>query len=450
MKNLPKPLKIDKLVYNGYGLGYDKMAVFVAGALPGDVVTYKKTKKKRFSIFGEVFEVLEASPFRGEAPCSHFKFCGGCQIQQVPYDKQLILKKEMLMDCFNQQAFKHLASYCKEIIAAPTPFYYRNKMDFSFSKENEKIYLGLKQRARYDKIIHLKECHLQSSYSIKICKSSAEFFNSKKISVWDYQSHQGLLRHLTIRESKSTQNIMLIVTISEPYLELIKEFSCYICEKFPQINSIWMAVQSSAGDTQEGSSYHHISGKEHLRDHIGNVPFAISPNAFFQTNTDAATLLFQKAIELANPKSTDIVLDLYCGTGTIGLLFAKFVKKVIGIELNSKSIEDAKLNAQIQSIHNCQFYAGDVKDILKENPFAADILICDPPRSGLHPKALKQILNIQASKIVYISCHPMNMIRDLVILEKEYAVEVIQPMDMFPHTYHLECISILTKKDKIS
>ena len=448
-KNTKKLVSIEKLVYNGYGLGFlDKLTVMVLGALPGDIIQIKPIKKKRFMWLCEIDAIIEPSPLRKEASCQHFKDCGGCQLMDVDYKNQLNLKDTMLEDSFKHLKMLHLKDITKPIQASKSSFYYRNKMDFSFAKEGDQVYLGLKKRKTYNAIVHLSDCQLQSIRCKDILTFSGDFFTSKKSSVWNYETHTGLLRYLTLRESKSRQKYMLILTTSFEDNLLCKAYAKAIQAAFPDIETVWAAIQDSVGDTHKTDKLIHISGTQTFIDHIGDTPFKVSPNAFFQANSETTKQLYDTVIAFAKPKSTDTVLDLYCGTGTIGLSVSSYVKTVIGIDNNEASIADAKENAKLQGVKNALFFTGDARDVLKEQNIFASLLILDPPRSGMHPKAIKEILKIKAPRIVYVSCHPVNMLRDLSLFEENYNVLNIQPIDMFPHTYHMEAVACLEQKSK--
>ena len=443
----PYHVKIEKIVYNGYGLGFlNKLTVFVQGGLPGDFICIRPIKKKRFSWIAEIVEILSPSTLRETALCKHYPRCGGCQLLDISYENQLKIKQAILKDCFSQLNALHLNKTCNTIIASPQHHYHRNKMDFSFGQNEHGVYLGLKKRAQFNTIVPLDMCLLQAVESIDICKKTCDFFNKHQSSAWNFDSHTGLLRYLTIRESKHQKEFMLILTTSKSCRSLVNLYSDFIQASFPSIVSIWLAVQDTVSDTHQGAKLFHISGKRDFIDLLDNKPFVISPSAFFQTNTLGAELLYNLVVKLAKPSRDDVVFDLYCGTGTIGLYIAPFVAKVIGIELNEDSIKDAKKNAELQKVTNAMFFAGDVKDIVKTLQDSPSLVLCDPPRSGLHPKALKQIASLNAQKIVYVSCHPMNMIRDLLALESYgYQTSCIQPLDMFAHSYHMECVVVLEK-----
>ena len=449
-KNTKKLVNIEKLVYNGYGLGFlDKLTVMVLGALPGDVIQIKPVKKKRFMWLCEIDAIIEPSVLRKKASCQHFKDCGGCQLQDIDYNDQLKLKDDMLDDSFKHLKMPHLKDITKPIQASKSSLYYRNKMDFSFAKEEDKVYLGLKKRKTYNAIVHLSDCQLQSRRCKDILAFSGEFFSAKKSSVWDYETHTGLLRYLTLRESKARQKYMLILTTSYEDKLLCEAYAKAIQAAFPDIETVWAAIQDSVGDTHKTDQLIHISGTKTFIDYIGDTPFKVSPNAFFQANSETTKRLYDTVIALAKPKDTDTVLDLYCGTGTIGLSISPYVKTVVGIDNNEASIADAKENAKLQGVKNAHFFAGDARAVLKEQDITASLLILDPPRSGMHPKAIKEVLKINAPRIVYVSCHPVNMLRDLALFEENYNVLEIQPIDMFPHTYHMEAVAYLELKNTI-
>lgn len=434
---------VNEIVAPGTGLvKLDTFPIFISGALPGDKVTIRISKKKRNYAQGKIISFIEKSPLRTETICSNFPECGGCQLIDTKYKKQVELKESVFSDAV-QQFYPELKPHIKSIIACEQQTFYRNKMEYSFAHNEEgKVILGLKKRATFDQVIELDSCLLQSDISNEIRHFTEAFFTKHKISTWNYHTHEGALRHLMLRDSKTSQDIMLNLVVSNNDDKVVFQlYSEEIAKAFPLIKSIFLSIQPEISDTAKTNESQLLYGNPHLIEILGNLRFKISPQSFFQTNSLQASVLYETIVKTAQLTSSDIVLDLYCGTGTIGLYFAKHVKKVIGIEEIPQAIEDAKINAKLNQISNADFICGNVKNILKFNTFNVDCIITDPPRSGMSNKAIKRLLELNAKQIIYVSCNPMTLIRDLKTFnEYGYNIDIIQPVDMFPNTFHIEAI----------
>jgi 23S rRNA (uracil1939-C5)-methyltransferase len=438
---------IDKLVYKGYGLGYiDRFTVFVPNGLPGDTVEIEITQRKRTHAYGKIINLIKPSDLRGHSSCKHSQLCGGCQIIDISYDDQLKLKESIILDSIHQ-FFPEAKEHLKPIIPATINTFYRNKMDFSFGKDsNNSVYAGLKERGKYDHVVPIKTCLLQSELSNKIRDYISKYFSEANTSTWDYHTHTGLLRYVVIRHSKTLDEYLINFIISENKKELIEPLSKELVSHFPEIKSVLCSIQPEISDSSFATESEIIQGPGFLKEEIEGTSFIISPQSFFQTNTEQMKVLYKQILLLSKPSSEDVLIDLYCGTGTIGLYLSKHVKKVIGIEENTSSINDAEKNATINNISNTKFMLGRVKNILKFNSFNVDWVIVDPPRSGMVPKALKRMIELDAPKITYVSCNPVTLLRDLkIICEAGYEIQTFQPVDMFPNTFHIESIVVLEK-----
>ncbi len=444
-------LQIKKLVFQGWGLGYcDGQAIFVPNTLPGDTVRLSQTYRRKRTTFGKLDTLIKASPLRNESPCRHYPTCGGCQFIHVNYADQLALKQAMLTDLIHQLD-PEFPYEPEAIIPVKTTQFFRNKMDFSFStRADSTVYLGLKERGYFDRVHPVPDCQLASPHMATLLHRVCDWANQHRLSTWDYHTHTGILRHLVVRESKTDGGFLLMISVSEPIPTLLRDLATQLGvgapEQLPLIRGLVQSVHANASDHSMAMDTTLIGGSPVITETILDTTFTIAVNAFFQTNTHQAAVLFQTLLDVAAFNSQDRVLDLYCGTGTIGLLVAPHVGHVIGIESIPEAIENAKQNAAANGITNCEFYAGRVKNLLKFNQYNPDVAIVDPPRSGLVPKALRRLIKQNPTTILYISCNPSTLLRDLTIIrDAGYRVTRFVPVDMFPHSFHLECIVRLCK-----
>lgn len=434
-------VEIKKLVNEGVGLAeINGYKVFVPGTVPGDHVKIRLKKKKKHYAVGTCLSFLTMSSLRQQSPCSSYPDCGGCQLIDLAYKKQIQLKEQIFKDCILKMA-PALLPTLQSVIEAPSATFYRNKMEFSFGKEDKKIFLGLKKRGCFDKIVPTPECQLQSLGAQDILKKTGDFFSNTPLLVWDYKHHNGCLKHLMIRHSKTHDTYMLNLTVGESHPEIIKEYCNTITKVIPNIESIYLTFQNNKTGNDYINDCRHIFGKKTISETLGKHHFQISPQAFFQTNTTQAARLYNLILETAQLKPSDTLFDLYCGTGTIGLYLAEHVHQVIGIEEIESAVQDAKQNALKNAISNAHFIATRVKNYLKTNTLSPDCIIIDPPRCGMVPKALKRVIELKSPQLIYVSCNPSTLLRDLLLLcEAGYKVESIQPIDLFPNTFHIESV----------
>ena len=440
-------VEIKKLVYQGWGLAYiDQFVTFVPRTLPGEQVTIKIVKRKRDYALGKVLEFNTKSPHRISPACDHYPQSGGCQLQDVPYEHQLYLKTLILEDCLEQLTHKTPIPV-KPIIGSESPYYYRNKMEFAFGQTESQLFIGLKERGYYDRVLPISTCKLLSEESNDILLWCQSFFSSQStLTAWNPNTHTGQLRHLVMRHSKTTDTYMINLIVTKNHPKLFKNFAETLSKAFPNVKHILLTINTAVSDSTVSENSQLLKGHGYISETLENLTCQISPLSFFQTNTKQAETLYRTIRTLSNLKPTDTILDLYCGTGSIGLFLAKNVKQIIGIEENKHAIDNAKTNALNNGINNATFYADRVKNILKTHTFEVDCVIVDPPRSGMVPKAIRRLISLNAPKIVYVSCNPTTLVRDLnLLVDANYTIETLQPVDMFPNTYHLETISILTK-----
>ena len=381
--------------------------------------------------------------------CNHFDLCGGCSFQNLPYELQLEAKLEAVTS--------HLIRIGKieqppiqPILPADEIFFYRNKMEFSFKPdEDNHLNLGLHHRGQWDNIFDIHECQLQSETSNQIVCKVRDFFIEHKIPAYHLSEHHGYLRFLTVRESRAENSIMLILVTNAGELECRDEFIGMITGSFPQVKSIVQIVNSAKANIATGEDPITLWGADHIIEKIGGKSFKIRPTTFFQTNTKQTEKLYSTIAELAEFSADENVLDLYTGCGTIALYISDLVSSVFGVELNPESITSAFENAKLNNVENCDFTAGDVRKILTElieQSQHYDTIITDPPRAGVGRKVIKKIVKLNPRKIVYVSCNPATLSEDLKELrDSGYSLDKIIPVDMFPHTFHIESVSRLTR-----
>jgi len=457
-KNQIYPLEVTSLAFGGQGVArIEDYVVFIRRALPGDIVNARIIKRKKSYAEAIIVSFNKKSTERIEPPCSFFDICGGCTWQNLSYEKQLSYKTKIVSDAVSRiSGFKDTS--VKPIIPSEKHFHYRNKMEFSFAEkkwltfeelENKSISkefaLGLHVPGTFDKIVHIDKCLLQSDEASKILDYVSSYSQENNLKPYGIRSHEGLLRFLVIRQSHYNNEIMVnIVTAYKD--EKIQELAGKLINRFKSISGIVNNINSRKAQIAVGEEEILLAGKDWIEDKIGQFLFRISANSFFQTNTAQAELLYETTINFADIKPDEIVWDLYSGTGTISLFLAQKAKKVTGFEITQSSVENAFDNAKKYNFENVDFIAGDVINNMESLDENVDIIVTDPPRAGMHEKVVKSILNIAPKKIVYVSCNPTTMARDLKLLEEKYTIDIIQPVDMFPQTYHIECVTRLTLK----
>lgn len=457
-KNHVYPLEIESLAFGGKGVArLDDYVIFVKRALPGDIVKARIIKRKKS--YGEaVIESIEiVSPERINAPCSYFDYCGGCTWQNLLYNNQLKYKTQIVID-----AVKHISglkqTHILPIIPAKSSFKYRNKMEFSFADKKwlrpeelnnpdfTKVFaLGLHVPGTFDKIIHIENCMLQSDTANAILKYISEYAQKENLIPYGLRSHEGLLRFLVLRESNFTKEIMVNI-VSAYKEEKLFDLAAELRNNFSEISSIVNNINSRKAQIAVGEEEICLSGKNFIEDKIGSFVFQISANSFFQTNTIQAETLYKKAIDFCELKGGETVWDLYSGTGTLSLFLAQKAQKVVGFEVVPSAIENARANALKYELKNINFIEGDVVKNIISNDEKPDVILTDPPRSGMHAKVVEAMVAISPEKIVYVSCNPTTMARDLKLFSEHYNIDEIQPIDMFPQTYHIECVARLTRK----
>jgi len=456
-------VSIIDIAEEGKGVGKaGDFVLFVDKAVPGDIADVQVYRKKKNFAEGKIAQLKKASEFRTEPFCEHFGTCGGCKWQHMTYAAQLQFKQKTVAGALGHLA-KIDVSGMLPIIPSPTDKYYRNKLEFTFSNKRwltdgenrteeamDMDALGFHIPGRFDKILDVKHCYLQADPSNDIRNSVRDYAKQLGISFYGLKHHEGALRNLIIRTS-STGELMVIVVFAYATEEEINGLMGLIDKDFPQITSLLYIVNQKKNDTIFDQDVVAWRGPEFIYEEMEGIRFRIGPKSFYQTNSIQALRLYEITREFAGFKGDELVYDLYTGAGTIANFVAGKVKEVIGVEYVPQAIEDAKINSDINNITNTKFYAGDMKDVLNADFVAEhgkpDVIITDPPRAGMHQDVVARLMEIEAKKIVYVSCNPATQARDLVVLKEKYDVVKIQPVDMFPHTQHVENVVLLALRD---
>ena len=470
-------LTIDDLAFGGEGVGRaDGYVVFVAGGVPGDRVRVR-LEHARARYGRGVIEALEAaSPHRAEPPCPYFGRCGGCRLQHVAYSAQLAFKQKQVADVLERLG--DLAGFdLRPIIGAPEIYGYRNKMEFTIARDRRpsarpspqrgereartlapeggagrvrgEIVVGLHEADRYDSVLDVERCLLQSEGMNALLDESRRFFVEHGLSAYDQDSGDGLLRFLMLREGRRTGEAMANVVTAAPAVSELAPLAERLRSRVPGTGSVVMNVNPTKASVAVGVEEHLLGGRDFIRERIGGLSFQISANSFFQTNTVQAERLFDLVLGSTELTGTETVVDLYSGTGAISLLLARRCRWVYGIEVAQAAVDDASLNAAANGIANCTFVAGEARFALPAliaQGVGAEVVVADPPRAGFHPKALHALMRLAPSRIVYVSCNPATLARDVgELVRGGYRLEWVQPVDMFPHTPHIEAIARLDK-----
>jgi len=459
-------LDIESAAFKGKGLGkIDGMAVFVPNTAPGDKVKVRLVKKKKNYAEGKLLEVLEPGAMRIEPKCRHAAVCGGCNWQHIPYEEQLRFKREQVED------HMHRIGGLRELQVQPTlgcetSFYYRNKMEYSFgfkrwlSREeinadefvsDEGTWGGMHAPGRFDKILNLQECHLQDPVSFEILELVRNWCIEHDIAPYNTFENSGYMRNLVVRNACHTDDLMVNLVTNYDDEELVGPLCEALLQHFPRITTIVNNINDLPRPTAEGRYEKVLHGPGFITDFIGPYRFKIHANAFFQTNTRQAERLYEKALEFADLGTGETLYDLYCGVGTLSLFLSENARQVVGIELVDVAIENARFNAEENDIENVDFIKGDMKEVFNREIVdrfgAPDCIITDPPRAGMHPDVVERLKELRVPRMVYVSCNSSTMARDLKELSEIYEVLEVQPVDMFPQTYHIETVAKLRLKD---
>lgn len=448
-------LEITTLAAEGKAMGrHDDMVVFVPMTVPGDVVDVQIHNKRRRFMEGSVVRYIVRSPLRVEPFCEHFGVCGGCKWQNLPYEEQLRFKREQVFDQLTRIGKLDLPPVAPTLGSAETTFY-RNKLEFTFASRRWMTYeevaaggdidagaaLGFHIPGRFDKVMDVHRCWLQPDPSNDIRLETKRFCEEHGYSFYDIRQHSGLMRNLVIRTA-STGEVMVIVVFAEEDRPRIAALLDHLRDRFPAITSLMYMVNAKLNDSTGDIDAVLWSGHDHIFEEMEGLRFKIGPKSFYQTNSRQAYELYKVARSFADLHGDETVYDLYTGTGTIANFVARHCARVVGIEYVPEAIEDAKHNSALNGIGNTAFFAGDMKDVLNDAFIARhgrpDVVILDPPRAGVHEDVIATILRAAPRRIVYVSCNPATQARDLALLAGDYRVTAVQPVDMFPHTHHVE------------
>jgi 23S rRNA (uracil1939-C5)-methyltransferase len=450
-------LTIDDLAFGGEGLARaDGYVVFVPGGVPGDRVRVRLEQARARYGRAVIEAIEEPSPHRTPAPCPYFGRCGGCRLQHVAYPAQLAFKSKQVADVLERLG--DLAGFeLRPIIGAPEIYGYRNKMEFTVARvrrpppgaTDRKVVVGLHEADRYDSVLDVERCLLQSERMNALLDEARRFVIDRELSAYDQDSGEGLLRFLMLREGRRTGEAMANVVTASPAVSELAPLAERLRDRVPETSSVVMNVNPKKASVAVGVEEHLLGGRDHIREKIGGFSFQISANSFFQTNTVQAERLFALVLDSTELTGGETVVDLYSGTGAISLLLAQRSRWVYGIEVAPAAVDDAALNAAANAITNCTFLAGEVRFVLPSliaQGVSADVVVADPPRAGFHPKALRALMQLAPSRIVYVSCNPSTLARDAgELVRAGYRLRWVQPVDMFPHTPHIEAVARLDR-----
>ena len=456
-------LEITTLAAEGKAMGhYDGMVVFVPMTVPGDVVDVQIKAKKRRFMEGTVANFVKRSELRCEPMCEHFGVCGGCKWQNLPYAEQLNQKTAQVRDQLVRIGKLEIPEV-KPCLGSAKQLYYRNKLEFTFADRRWLTYeeiaaggdierapaLGFHIPNCFDKVLDIDKCYLQADPSNGIRDAVKQFCIDNGYSFHNCREHQGLMRNIIIRTA-STGEVMVIVVFNEDDKERISALLEMLKEQFPQITSLFYVVNTKWNDSVGDLEHVCYAGKDHIIEQMEGLQFKVGPKSFYQTNSEQAYELYKVTREFADLKGDEVLYDLYTGTGTIANFCARRAKKVVGVEYVPEAIEDAKVNSAINGIENTSFYAGDMKDVLSDEFVKRngrpDVIILDPPRAGVDERVIEVILRAAPERIVYVSCNPATQARDLQLMDEQYKVVAVQPVDMFPHTHHVENVVKLERR----
>ena len=458
-KKFLQNIEVIDIAEEGKGIGKsDDLVIFIDKAVPGDIVDVELVRRKKKFFEGRIQNLVRPSEHRTDPFCQHFGVCGGCKWQHLSYESQLQFKQKSVIDALQRLA-KVDVSGIETILGSKASRYYRNKLEYTFSdkrwltegdmrsdEEMEMNALGYHIPGRFDKILDIEHCHLQADPSNDIRNKVREYALLKGFSFYNLRNHEGVLRNLIIRTS-SIGELMIIVVFAYPQEEQISDMMEFIKGEFSGVTSLLYIINQKKNDTIFDQDIHVYAGPDHIFENMNGLKFKIGPKSFYQTNSEQAFELYKITKDFAGLKGDELIYDLYTGAGTIANFIAADAKHVIGIEYVPTAIEDAKINSEINNIHNTSFFAGDMKDILCRDFIAShgkpDVVITDPPRAGMHQDVVNCLLEIEAEKIVYVSCNAATQARDIALLKEKYTVARIRPVDMFPHTQHVENVVLL-------
>lgn len=441
---------------------FNDMVIFIPFGAPGDIADIKIDRKKHSYAEGHIERLITPSPIRTQPRCEHFTVCGGCRWQHLPYEYQLKCKQQQVTDALTRIAKVELPEI-SPIIGSKETWHYRNKMEYTFSNKKwltfdqlrsgeefpDRDAAGFHIPGAFDKVLDINRCHLQDDFGNRLRNFVKDYGKAEGMSFYDLKSNSGFLRTLMIRIA-STGEIMVLMAVGEDNQCAIQKLMTAINDRFPEITSLSYVINTKLNDTFADLDIVTFSGRSYIEERMDDLRFRIGPKSFYQTNSEQAHRLYEVARDFADLKGGELVYDLYTGTGTIANFVAKCCRKVIGIEYVEDAIKDARINSEVNGIENTLFFAGDMKDVLTDDFIDVhgrpEVMIVDPPRAGMHGDVVNVILSAEPERIVYVSCNPATQARDLALLDEKYKVVRVQPVDMFPHTHHVENVVKLQRR----
>ncbi len=453
-------LEIIDLAFGGKGLAKPEgFPIFIDRCVPGDKVFAKITKKKKSWGEAKLIHMITPSLLRSEGKCAYCNFCGGCKWQQLPYEKQLEYKRRHVIESLDHiGGLKNIR--VTEVVPSERIFQYRNKMEFSCAAQRwlmpheladetvkKGLGMGLHVPGTFDQVIDIKHCDIMPELGNAIMADVRDFVIASNLPAYHLRRHEGFWRFLMLRHSVAQDQWMVNIVTKTKNEAVVSKLGRQLAKKYPNIASIMNNITDAKSGVSMGKEEMLIHGKDHIIEQLADFKFKISANSFFQTNTRACEKLYTKVREYACLTGNETVLDLYSGTGTIPIWLSGHAKKIYGIEIVHSAVVDARENLRLNQIENCEFFEGDIKDVYKTVPEKADVIIIDPPRVGMHKDVVGHVLAHSPDRIVYVSCNPATLARDLEMLAPRYAVLEVTPVDMFPHTYHIESVALLVRRN---
>ncbi len=452
-------LEIDRTSFGGRGIAkIDGYTVFVDGAVPGDIVEARIIRRKKQYAEAVTHTVLRPSDDRIDPPCPYAGYCGGCKWQFLSYEAQLKYKRLHVIE-----TLERIGGITKpvvhEVIPASSVFAYRNKMEFSCAARrwllpselgvpgiSKEFAVGLHVPGTFDKVLDIEACLLQPEPGNRILQSTRKWMKNSGFPAYNLRTHEGFWRFVVLRNSRLTGELMVNIVTKTEESSHLREMAEYLLSVHPCIGSIVNSITAGKAAVAVGDYENILHGPGVIKERLGSFIFEVSPNSFFQTNTCAAEILYETVKRYASLSGKEVVFDLYCGTGTISIWLARNAEKIFGVEISKSAVADAEKNCTVNGIYNCCFEAADIRTWIQSRNIVPDLLVIDPPRSGMHPDVVKAVADLSASRIVYVSCNPSTMARDIAGLIDNYHLCEVQPVDQFPHTYHIEAVALLEKR----
>jgi 23S rRNA (uracil1939-C5)-methyltransferase len=440
---------VDALAFGGRGVARaDGLVYFIDGALPGQRVKAKVTSVKKRFAEAEVVSLVESGPDDVAPFCPHYGKCGGCDVQDLSYPAQLEWKRRFVVDSLSRIGGAE-APQVAQTVPSPQEQYYRNKMEFAFvgGGSERNLSLGLHKRGSTDSIVNVEHCALQSPFAMDVVAAARDFCRESAVPAYNPVTRKGLWRFLVVREARGTGQCMVhCITAPGAGGGVVRALGAMLMERFPQLTTFVHSTRKATSAIAFGEEQAAVLGPGYIEETVLGLTYRISPDSFFQTNTAAAEVLYATARDFAGLTGGETVWDLYCGSGGISLVMAQQAGRVVGFENVASAVEDASANAERNGVQNCEFVAGDVRGRISRRKERPDVVVTDPPRKGMHKDVVQGILDAAPQRIVYVSCNPTTLARDIGILSERYALRQVCPVDLFPHSAHVECVALLELK----